>query len=334
MADDLVEIDPSGDVVLVCGHGEDQEASCVLRHASLASPVFKTMLGPNFKEGKQLSGCGTLHLPLPDDDGAQMAIICNTIHLRHNKVPRRLTLTQLSEVAILVDKYDCAMALGPMAEHWVCELKNGSGASSRAGLIYSAYLLRLPTLFRDLSVDELLCCAYHSPKDAPLSQAGPMVEKLIASISGESFLARHKILVFIDRQIVLYTDAGRQKSDNCLRAYEYTMDFLRKLKEVKLWPLSLSYDPTVQTMLQNMESTEWKQETLDDCTYKGKTVNTCFCGSGQAHGSAEIRNRFMGQVKTIRSAMPVACLECTLEDSVWKKADCKHVHDSTSSFGI
>ncbi|USW55710.1 Putative SKP1/BTB/POZ domain superfamily protein [Septoria linicola] len=203
MADDLVEIDPSGDVVLVCGHGEDVKKLRVSSGTlSLASPVFKTMLGPNFKEDKQLSGCGTLHLPLPDDDGAQMAIICNTIHLRHNKVPRRLTLTQLSEVAILVNKYDCAMALGPMAEHW------------------------------------------------------------------------------------------------------------------------------------SMESTEWKQETLDNCTYKGKTVNTCFCDSGQAHGSAEIRNRFMGQVKTIRSAMPVACLECTLEGSVWKKADCKHVHDSTSSFGI
>ncbi len=37
------------------------------------------MLGPSFKEGKQLSEQGTLDLPLPDDNGEDMAIICDIL---------------------------------------------------------------------------------------------------------------------------------------------------------------------------------------------------------------------------------------------------------------
>jgi hypothetical protein len=46
--------DPSGDVMLIVGSnkGKIQVSSKVLR---LASPVFKALLGPNFKEGIELT---------------------------------------------------------------------------------------------------------------------------------------------------------------------------------------------------------------------------------------------------------------------------------------
>ena len=51
-ASNITKIDPNGDLILEVGDRSLLVSSKVL---SIASPVFRTMLGPNFKEGENLS---------------------------------------------------------------------------------------------------------------------------------------------------------------------------------------------------------------------------------------------------------------------------------------
>jgi len=86
---EIVTIDPAGDVYLVCGL-ETEGPAITLRVSSqimsLASPVFRTMLGPRFEEGTRLTRSGSVEVLLPDDDAEAMTLICNILHHRQHAV--------------------------------------------------------------------------------------------------------------------------------------------------------------------------------------------------------------------------------------------------------
>ncbi len=91
----------------------DEEYPCEMfhvrvssKHLILASPVFKRILQPSFKEGQEVSSQGYIELPLPDDDPAPLLILLHLIHGRIRKVPRTVDLGMLTNLAILVDKYE------------------------------------------------------------------------------------------------------------------------------------------------------------------------------------------------------------------------------------
>jgi hypothetical protein len=75
------------------------------KHLSLASPVFKAMLGSGFKEGDQLREKGRIEVPLPDDNVAAFEILARLIHGRFAAVPGFVALPLFTQIAILVDKY-------------------------------------------------------------------------------------------------------------------------------------------------------------------------------------------------------------------------------------
>lgn len=142
------------------------------------------MFGPHFKEGKKLSEQGTLDLPLPDDDGETMETICHALHLRHSKLSRHLKVDKLRNVAVLADKYKCTMALGPIAEHWLRELKKFCSNETRANLICCSYLLRLPLMFRELGREHILRCNIRCTADID----GPG-RKVVQMVLSKSFLS-------------------------------------------------------------------------------------------------------------------------------------------------
>lgn len=88
------------------------------KHLILASPVFKRMLQVSFKEGQQLSSQGHTELPLPDDNPAALLVLLNLIHGQTRKVPRAVDLWMLTELAILVDKYELLETTEIVMEHW------------------------------------------------------------------------------------------------------------------------------------------------------------------------------------------------------------------------
>ncbi|ESZ90739.1 hypothetical protein SBOR_8873 [Sclerotinia borealis F-4128] len=92
------------------------------KHMSLASPVFKAMLQGSFREGIELKTMGKLEVPLPDDHPAAMTILINIIHGRMNSVRLKIELELFTQMAILVDKYQCPEVVRPFSSIWKKEL--------------------------------------------------------------------------------------------------------------------------------------------------------------------------------------------------------------------
>lgn len=91
----------------VCGHQQSREVHmCVSSmHLVQVSPVFRGLLRGGFKESHRLRSEGAIEIPLPGDDPSTFEILLNIIHGRLKRVPSRINIDQLTQVAILVDKY-------------------------------------------------------------------------------------------------------------------------------------------------------------------------------------------------------------------------------------
>lgn len=88
------------------------------KHMSLASPVFKSMLGPRFQEGSTLRSKGKVEIPLPDDHPVAFGIVLDIIHCRLGKVPLKVDLDLLAHIAILVDKYQMVHVADVFIDIW------------------------------------------------------------------------------------------------------------------------------------------------------------------------------------------------------------------------
>src|SRR5262245_54904596 len=79
------------------------------KHLMLASPVFRAMLRPRshrLSEADALMRVGNVSIPLPEDNLPAMSLILKILHHRYSDVPRKIPLSLLAQVAVLVDKYD------------------------------------------------------------------------------------------------------------------------------------------------------------------------------------------------------------------------------------
>lgn len=108
-------IDANGDVVLLIGEAKSLLVSSKI--LSVASPVFAAMLSPHFREGSSLSSTCPTEITLFDDPIA-VSTIANILHFRNNLVLVD-TFEELFNIAIVADKYDLALALGPWRHVWL-----------------------------------------------------------------------------------------------------------------------------------------------------------------------------------------------------------------------
>jgi hypothetical protein len=101
-----------GDILLVLGETRLRVSSVIL---SSASPVLKTMLGPNFLEGQgDRSAQDPKEIPLSDDDVAAMVRLCRLLHHQddmpatpHDKMSLAAYAEELLALTELADKYSC-----------------------------------------------------------------------------------------------------------------------------------------------------------------------------------------------------------------------------------
>lgn len=99
-----------GDVLLILGETRRRVSSVIL---SSASPVFKTMFGPNFAEGQgDRNAQNPKVVPLPEDKPLAMTRLCRILH--HQRISPNAPQGQeslaadaeeLFELVILADKY-------------------------------------------------------------------------------------------------------------------------------------------------------------------------------------------------------------------------------------
>ncbi len=120
----ITVIVPNGDLYMVFDvNSSESKKLLVSRYIlCLSSKVFDAMIGDNshFREGNNptLSHDGIREVAFGDDDFPAMVTIMNILHLQHDRVPPRISFTQLRETAMLCDKYDLIRSIGLWPATW------------------------------------------------------------------------------------------------------------------------------------------------------------------------------------------------------------------------
>jgi len=138
-------LDDAGDLTLVAGEpGSLNGTTRILvsrKVLSIASPVWKAMLTGHFREKD------ALELPLPDDDLSALMIVLHIAHLRFNRLPDSMTLSDLLQLAKLCDKYDTVSVLRPFLQKWVDPLEKYYDVSFREEWLFIAWTFGYQTMF-------------------------------------------------------------------------------------------------------------------------------------------------------------------------------------------
>jgi BTB/POZ domain len=125
------------------------------KHLMLASPVFKAMLQHNnFKEGDMLRSSGQVKVPLPDDDPTALKILLDIVHGRVRQVPRQVNLKVMTELSVLVDKYQMLEVVELYAEVWMNTLKTSVPMFFTADLLAwlsISWVFGLADIFKQIS---------------------------------------------------------------------------------------------------------------------------------------------------------------------------------------
>lgn len=95
------------------------------KHLTLSCPQFERTLQQGFREGNELQSTGCLELPIEDWEAMPFLILMMMIHGRTRAVPRKISLKRLSEMAVLVDYYECYEAVEVFSGMWIDALEQG-----------------------------------------------------------------------------------------------------------------------------------------------------------------------------------------------------------------
>lgn len=194
-----VVIDPDGDIVLQLHQEQPSEGAAdgktvgkkletwelivSSKVLSLASPVFRVMIGGRFKESVELAekktSSETYNLPLPEDDADATIILCRILHFSINDVPEKPTTVCLERLAYLCDKYQCISAMkycgGLWLRNWLLVFDNEDPSiDDLCRLLIFAYVIDLPYEF--LGISWKLFLSHRGPFLGPFTQAVILVD--------------------------------------------------------------------------------------------------------------------------------------------------------------
>ncbi|KAF2208109.1 hypothetical protein CERZMDRAFT_49959 [Cercospora zeae-maydis SCOH1-5] len=157
MADEDVEIViPDGDVILVVGPTNQESCRKIQVSATTLaaiSPMFKTLFGPHFREGRQVRNASSpVEIPLPDDDYLATLRLCRMAHMNSDDLGMRLSAEELLSLATTVEKYCCVPPLqlpcSALLQAWCTHNSSGTVTQKELWSVASAsYLLSCPHTF-------------------------------------------------------------------------------------------------------------------------------------------------------------------------------------------
>jgi hypothetical protein len=155
-ADDVLEIDPKGDLVIKVGTSPGVLMRVSSKHLSSASNVFDTLLSPNFAEGQTTHDTSN-PLTLPDDNPTHMEILFKIIHSKI-ETATDIGSKDLAGIVLVSDKYDCIKAarfyVQTLLLNWLRD-----GENARSLLWKKRNRLRAPK-YEGMSLPEALTIAY------------------------------------------------------------------------------------------------------------------------------------------------------------------------------
>ncbi|KAK4193210.1 hypothetical protein QBC35DRAFT_543089 [Podospora australis] len=155
----LYEMDPDGDLLLIVGNPTimspnvgSEEAAATFRVCSSAlrrqSPVWKAMLFGPWKESKPTDGSEWI-VKLPNDKLSAMKVLLAIVHGRFEDIPGPMSIFQLDDLVILLDKYDMFKIIRPWASKCklVISTKEQSDPAARAARIHIAWEFGLESIY-------------------------------------------------------------------------------------------------------------------------------------------------------------------------------------------
>ncbi|KAL2782445.1 hypothetical protein BJX66DRAFT_345827 [Aspergillus keveii] len=117
MPNTVVDIAADGDVILVVGP-ERLKLRVHSLNLKATSRPFSAMLGPIWKEGRDLLQDESVEILLPEDNAKAMEYICAVTH-QNKMMSHTMTPLDVLEVAVVADKYDLVDALRFASESWL-----------------------------------------------------------------------------------------------------------------------------------------------------------------------------------------------------------------------
>ncbi|KAL4964968.1 uncharacterized protein BDV14DRAFT_200506 [Aspergillus stella-maris] len=134
---------------------EPGEPHIVLRvsskHLALASPHFKRMFKSQFREGTVLRSTGGLELPIRQPNGVAFLLLMIVIHCPTRHVPREITKGMLTDIAVLVDYYECHAAVEFFSDLWISAIENNKeyNAHEFQDWVLISWVFSKPGIFRN-----------------------------------------------------------------------------------------------------------------------------------------------------------------------------------------
>jgi hypothetical protein len=123
VADVTTDLDPNGDMYIVLKNADlptlrYKVSSQIL---TFASPVFKVMLGPRFREGTALRTQSHPDISLEEENRDAMDAmdtILRYLHFRGHEVPIEKEPSEIAALVVQCDKYDLTNAMSPVVQLW------------------------------------------------------------------------------------------------------------------------------------------------------------------------------------------------------------------------
>ncbi|KAF2275243.1 uncharacterized protein EI97DRAFT_475841 [Westerdykella ornata] len=94
-------------------------------HLILASKVFSVKASPRWGQDKQADG--KYHHTAEGWDPEAFLILMQILHLKHSKLPAKVTLDMMAKLAVLADFYECEEAVEVLIQKWIKALRQESG---------------------------------------------------------------------------------------------------------------------------------------------------------------------------------------------------------------
>ncbi|GIZ45955.1 hypothetical protein CKM354_000910000 [Cercospora kikuchii] len=326
------EVSSEGDVKLICGSEEAGDAmhiivsSVIMRHGS---PVFKAMLGSDFKEGCTLSTGARLDLPLPDDHARSMLTICQIMHL-HPKVHAPCNCQEMLKLAMLIDKYDCRGPLSYPVSVWMRDRMICRIDSDRVHLFASAYTLGLSVDFTRLG-EELVQLS--DPRFPPerISGIDQDLQTAIDTLGRHADTLRSDARMFLDN-IIKSECAGERKNDlydwrvrecgpnGCNYVSKRFNSFMKVMIESELWPITAFMEKSVLHIIGALRRfpSGWSN-------IPGKP-----CGTSCKRDYMKTDEQIVSEMKDMADDMEFAtvkpCLVCVKSGGMQERGHCEETH--------
>jgi hypothetical protein len=120
----------------------------------LASRYFLTILNGDFPQAITLRSHGHVTIAL-EDDLDSMVILLNIIHGAGRKVPRQVSLDDLSKLAVLVSKFEMLSTVEFFSDTWIDNLQRGGLPKSYnenvLPLVFVFWVFDRPDEFREMT---------------------------------------------------------------------------------------------------------------------------------------------------------------------------------------